>query len=446
MGLGIVRWALSASLFSPDRTAAAAGLEETLLVMHHWRTNDGLSIGLSDRSVQDVVQRYGTPLYLYDLSKLRQQFLAISRVLGKDYAIHYSLKANNSLTISAELARLGCRADVSSEGELLIVSAAGFPPAGTIVTGPGKTPSLIKAALEHGAGLMTVESMTEARRVNLEAQRLGRCQRVLLRVNPARKPAGHGLAIATGITKFGVDEDQAPNVMEQVRSLRNIRCVGIQIFSESNILSADTLARHHVDTVAIAQRLRDRGFPIEIVDFGGGIGVPYRPAERPFDLERYASTTHELAINHDFQFILELGRYLVAESGTYLTRVLDIKQSYGQTIVIVDGGVNHLFRPRLLHANALLEVIGKREPPSQTVSIHGPLPSPEDCLVDRLALPPLDVGDLLAIRNCGAYGLSHGLLGFVSHPMPAEVVVDGDRHRLARERGSPADALMRQRP
>lgn len=405
-----------------------------------------MSVSLPDRSAQDMVQRYGTPLYLYDLSKVRQQFLTISRALGKCYSIHYSLKANNSLAISAELVRLGCRADVSSEGELLIASAAGFPPAGTIVTGPGKSPSLVRAVLEHGIDLMTVESLTEARRVDHEAQRLGRCQRVLLRINPVRKPAGYGLAIATGITKFGVDEDQAPDVMEQVRSLRNIRCVGIQIFSESNILSADTLARYHVDTVAIAQCLRDRGFPIDIVDFGGGIGVPYRSAERPFDLDRYASTMDERALNHDFQFILELGRYLVAECGTYLTRVLDIKQSYGQTIVIVDGGVNHLFRPRLLHANALLEVIDKREPPSQVVSIHGPLPSPEDCLVNRVALPPLDVGDLLAIRNCGAYGLSHGLLGFVSHPSPAEVVVDGDRHRLARERGSPADALVHQRP
>lgn len=403
-----------------------------------------MSPGLPDRFVQDVARRYGTPLYLYDVSNVRQQFLTTRRVLDQDYSIHYSLKANNSLAISVELARLGCRADVSSEGELLIASTAGFPPAGTIVTGPGKAPSLIRAAMEQGLDLMTVESLTEARRVDHEAQRLGCCQRVLLRINPARKPAGNGLAIATEITKFGVDEDQATDVMEHMRSLRNIRCVGIQIFSESNVLSADTLAGYHTDTVAIAKRLRDRGFPVEIVDFGGGIGVPYRRAERPFDLERYASTMHELAINHDFQFILELGRYLVAESGTYLTRVLDIKQSFGQTIVIVDGGVNHLFRPRLLHANALLEVIDKQAPPSQIMSIHGPLPSPEDCLMDRVLLPPLDVGDLLAIRNCGAYGLSHGLLGFVSHPSPAEVVVDGDRHRLARERGSPADALARQ--
>ncbi len=385
-------------------------------------------------------------MYLYDLQRIRQQFLGISGVLGQNYSIYYSVKANNSLAVCSELVRLGCRADVSSEGELLIASTAGFLPVETIVTGPGKPTSLVTTALDFGVGLVTVESPTEAMRIDSEAQRLGRCQRVLLRIHPSRLRVGKGLAFAGVINKFGVDEDQAPEIMAHIDSLRNIRCVGIQLFAESNVLSADTLADYHSYTVEVASRLRNLGFPVKIVDFGGGIGVPYRPAERPFDLKQYASKMHELTVNHDFEYILELGRYLVAESGTYLTRVLDIKRSYGQTIVIVDGGVNHLFRPQLLHANALLEVIDKREPPSQIVSIHGPLPSPEDCLVDRVKLPPLEVGDLLAIRNCGAYGLSHGLVGFVSHSLPAEVVVDGDQHRLVRERSSPADALFHQRP
>lgn len=405
-----------------------------------------MSLCLPGRSLQDLIQQYGTPLYLYDLSTVRNQYRAITRTIDYNYSIHYSLKANNSLAVCRELARLGCRADVSSEGELLVAATAGFLPAGTIVTGPGKSPSLIDAVLEHGVGLVTVESLTEALRLDHAAQRLGRCQRVLLRINPARLPTGNGLAIARGVTKFGIDEDQVPDVMAQLAAFRNIRCVGIQIFVESNVLSADRLADIHAHTVAVASQLRHLGFPVEIVDFGGGIGVAYRPDERPFDLERYAIRMHAVTSNHDFQYILELGRYLVAESGTYLTQVLDIKRSRRQTMVIVDGGINHLFRPQLLHANALLEVIGKREPPSQIVSIHGPLPSAEDCLVDHVLLPPLDVGDLLAIRNCGAYGLSHGLVGFVSHRLPAEVVVDGEQHRLVRERSSPADTLLHQRP
>lgn len=401
---------------------------------------------LAPDRLETIAATYGTPLYLYDLLRVRAQYRQLEATLPASFTVHYALKANGSLALCQLLASLSCAADVSSGGELHTALSAGFAPQQIVFTSPGKTDEALDAAIAAGIGLIVVESLAEARRVEQYAARARRCQPILLRINPAAELTGSALPISSAASKFGVDEADAEATLAALADLPHVRCQGLHLFTESGVLDAAVLVAAQRYTIELANRLRDAGMPIEVLDFGGGIGVPYRPSERPFDLVAYGAAMESLlaANRYRYRYILELGRYLVAESGVYLTRVLDLKRSHGEQIVIVDGGIHHLYRPLMAHANALVEVVGRDAPPTMVASIHGLLPSPQDRLVAEMALPPVAIDDLLAIRNCGAYAYAHSLLGFVQHPTPAEVALIHGEIVPIRRRGTPADLLRNQ--
>ncbi len=414
--------------------------------------------------------RHGTPLYAYDLMALRAGVTRLRRALAGSVRVYYALKANGSLALVRELARLGCGADVCSLGELEIARAAGVGARDALYTGPAKSDREIAAAVSWGVGLIVVESVGEARRVAATALRHGRARQcVLLRVNPGPEAVSSGLAPAapnhriggedpgakapstrlalTGPDcKFGVDEAGVPLAVRQIMGMAGIELGGIHVCTESNVSEAEPLLARARWALALAETLRHEGVDIGVVDLGGGFGVPARSGEAEFDLDGYAAGVRELAAAHPhISLILELGRYPVGGCGTYLVSVSEVKRARDSSFVLVDGGINHLYRPRLTPREQPPTVLSSARAPLEPVTVAGPLLDPEDVLAENVQLPRPRRGDLLAIVGCGGYGFGHGLHGFCLHPTAAEVAWDGERIHLIRERGDPREVTLGQR-
>jgi diaminopimelate decarboxylase len=377
-------------------------------------------------------------LYVYDVRVVQARMTALMSALPASADVFYAVKANGSLGLVDQLRRLGCGADVCSLGELQTVRAAGFSTDRVLYTGPAKSEREITEAVSWGIGLIVVESAAEAAQVAAVAGRAGVRQSVLLRVNPGPGLARSGIAMTAPSCKFGVDEADASMVAGQVRALPNVELRGIHVSTDSNVCSAAHLLERGEYTFALAARLRDEGCPIEVVDLGGGIGAPHSASGAAIDIEAYCGGLQRIVDRHPgVSVIIEPGRYPVAESGTYLVSVVAVKRSAGATFALVDGGINHLNRPRLTPAGSPPPVLSASDAALELVTVAGPLLDADDVLAEAVRIPYPAAGDLLAVPGCGAYGFSHGLHGFCLHATPAEVVWDGVRLHLVRERGEP---------
>ncbi len=404
------------------------------------------STRLRPLALRAAAQRFGTPLYVYDLGGVAARYQALADVLPPRFTVHYALKANGSLAVGTRLAALGCGVDVCSLGELAIAAAAGFDAGHTLFTGPGKSDRELHEAVTRGVRWIVVESIGEARRLNAIAAELRVRQPVLARIAPRSLPSGDGLVVAATGHKFGIDEAAAAATLADVAGMPALRLEGIHVYAESCVVDAERLLAINRRTIEIAQELASRGLPISVVDLGGGMGVAYSSDDRPFDLPRYADGLGRLTadVPTDWRFLIEPGRFLVAEQGAFVVTTLDVKTSSTRRHVIVDGGIHHLYRPNMTHANRQVEVLAGNGPRSM-VTIAGPLLSGDDVLVEDIELPTIAVGDCLAFRACGAYGFSHSLMGFSAHPTPAEVAIEDDGTMwVMRHRGSPSAVLRDQ--
>ena len=278
---------------------------------------------LSQEQIKAASQKYGTPLYLYNLNKISHQFATLSEYLPSNFTIHYAMKANSNLTICRKLAQLGSSADVSSLGELRAALKVGFSPEQIVFTGPGKTVQELSAAVDVGCGLIVLESVNEARRLNKLAQQHGIQQDVLIRINPIyrtsqsceiRQESGWSDASQCGLepkatiqlisqkaSKFGVDEERMTEAITAIRDLAHLNLKGIHIYTESNVLNCQDLLASWQNTINIANRLREQGHPIFLIDFGGGIGIPYNDIDDPFNMSQFGrdlrgSSTIQLTI------------------------------------------------------------------------------------------------------------------------------------------------------
>ncbi|MEM9772744.1 MAG: hypothetical protein AAF889_14325 [Cyanobacteria bacterium P01_D01_bin.73] len=413
-------------------------------------------------SITSVCQNHGTPLYVYDLDKIREQFRRLSTALPRNFQVHYALKANSNLTVCHLLADEGAASEVSSLGELIAALKSGFSPENTVFTGPGKTDFELANALEYGVGLVVVESVNEAQRLNLLAEDQGKKQPTLLRINPeyrtlnscdiscAIAPSNDLRPIAMngqGASKFGVGEKEAEDALEAISNLPHLDIQGIHIFTESNVLDYRHLLDAWRNTVVIANRLRSQGFSISILDFGGGIGVPYNATDREFDIETFGQELAAVFNETPYRCMVEMGRYIACEGGSYVVEVVDIKESNGQKFAIVNGGIHNIYRtPGMQKASEFLTVLGKENLPTIPTVLAGQLPTPIDIITREAPLPiDLEIGDLIMVRNCGAYGYNHSLANFALHPHPAEVAYSGDRIELIRSRGSYEDFFAHQK-
>ena len=386
------------------------------------------ALTIAGRTAEDWVAEAGdTPLFVYDAAIVAAR-IARFRAAMPGIDLHYAIKANPFPALVAAIAPLVDGLDVASAGELRRALTA-KPAQAISFAGPGKRDDELAVAIGAGATL-NVESAGEGARALAIGDRLGIAPRLAVRVNPDIELRGSGMRMGGRASPFGVDADAAaPLVRTLIDGGADWR--GFHIYAGSQALDPAAIAETQAATLALAARLADAiGAPPPLVNLGGGFGVPYFAGDRSLDVEaigeRLAPALAARApILADSRFAIELGRWLVAESGVYLTRIVDRKTSQGETFLVVDGGLNHQLAASgnfgtVVRRNYPLAIAGAMgAAATETVSVVGPLCTPLDRLGDRIALPSARVGDLVAVFLAGAYGASASPAAFLGHP-PAE--------------------------
>lgn len=395
-------------------------------------------------SASELVERFGSPLYAYDGDGIRAAYRRLRAAVPEQAAIHYAMKANPSLGILALLVQEGAGLEIASEGELAAALRVGCPPERILYAGPGKRDAELAAALDAGVSGIHAESGNELRRIDSIAAGRGERVRCGVRVHVPWS-AGETLQIIGGgeATKFGVSESEARASVASWLGLEHLEITGLHVFNASNVLDAASLIAGARRTLELACDLADAGLPLDRVDLGGGLGVSYSEEEEPLDIEAFGAGLAvlcgdiEAERGRSFDLALEPGRWLVAASGDYLSTVVDRKSCGGVDFAVLDGGVHHLLRPALVgqpHPARLVSRGGGGE--RRPVRLVGPLCTSLDSFGDHL-LPPLQVGDVIAIERAGAYGFTEAMPQFLSHAVPAEVMeLDGEVHLLRERRGA----------
>ncbi|MFE4857473.1 diaminopimelate decarboxylase [Streptomyces sp. NPDC056670] len=409
-------------------------------------------------SFAPIAEEFGTPLFVYDTETIAASYHLLRTGLRPSVDVFYSLKANPNISVSAFIRSLGAGAEVSSETELATALRAGFAPEDIVFLGPGKRDAELEACVRADLRAVVCESLGELRRLDAIAARHRRPEPVpvLLRINPAFSTAGSGLAMGGRPRQFGTDTEVLLGARELLAELRRVRVTGVHAYLGTRYLQDEPVVRNTLGILAEAERLaRTLGIPLETVDFGGGVGVAYFDNEKDPDtaavVDGVNAAVDAFGREHPgCRFIMEAGRCLTAAGGTYVVRVLDVKESMGEWFAVADGGTNHHMAAvgvgSFVRRNFPIRVLDRPgEPVAGRYTVTGPLCTPQDVLGRRVALPAVSPGDLLGVGLSGAYGptASPGL--FLGHGYPAEVLLHAGRAHLVRRRDTVEDLLSPQR-
>ena len=385
---------------------------------------------IAGRAARDWLAEHGSPLFVYDPAIVAARVVRF-RAAFPGIDLHYAIKANPHPGLLARIAPLVDGFDVASAGELA-KALAGKPAAAVSFAGPGKRDAELEAAIGAGATI-NLESETESARALAIGERLCVTPRLAVRVNPDLELRGSGMKMGGRASPFGVDAERAAALARAVIDA-GADWRGWHIFAGSQALDAGAVIETQAATLALAARLSaEVGAAPPLVNLGGGFGVPYFAGDVPLDIEAVGEALGEglegrAAVLADSRFAIELGRWLVAEAGVYLTRVIDRKESRGETFLVVDGGLHHQLAAsgnfgtvvRRNYPVAVAPAMGA--PADDLVSVVGVLCTPLDRLADRVLLPRAEPGDVIAIFLAGAYGLSASPAAFLGHPAPTEVL------------------------
>lgn len=381
-----------------------------------------------------LARRFGTPLYVYDAAVVRERYRALRGAFTRPVLVCYALKANSSRAVASVLAREGAGADIVSGGELVRALRAGFKPARVVFSGVGKTEEELAAGLRAGVKAFNVESSEELDALARVAGRMKKKAPVSIRLNPDINAGTHP-HITTGRAenKFGVETGEALALYRRAARDRRLRVTGLQCHIGSQITSLTPYARAAAAVARLAADLKGRGIRLGFVDLGGGLGITYKD-ETPLDPRALVKTLEAaFAGQPELELLVEPGRYLVADAGLLLTKVLYRKLTSKRRFVIVDGAMTDLPRPALYDAWHPVEVVSPRRGKKTMADVVGPVCESGDFLARQRLLPPLERGDLLAVLKAGAYGFAMSSQ-YNSRPRAAEVLVDGGKARLARRR------------
>ena len=385
-------------------------------------------------SLSEIARAVGTPVYVYSRAAIEESFRRFDRAFDRvSHIVCYAAKANSNLAILKVLASLGAGADVVSGGELRACLVSGFPAGSIVFSGVGKTAAEIRDGVAAGILAFNAESEREIEKIDAEAARQGQVARVALRVNPDIDAKTHPY-ISTGLAhnKFGVDIGQARGIFERSRRFANIAMSGVQAHIGSQILETAPLEETARELAALASDLARRGFPIETLDIGGGLGVP-PPGKRALSPEEYAAAVLPLLSGLPFKILIEPGRAIVARAGMLLTRVLYLKENRGRRFVVADAGMNDLLRPPLYGAIHPIESVASGERQNVTADVVGPICETSDFLARDLEIVAVEEGDLLAVGDAGAYGFAMAS-NYNFRPRAAEVLVENGAYRVVRRR------------
>ncbi len=389
-----------------------------------------------------IAAQHGTPCYIYSENAIVSNYRAYKQALRDvPHEIHYAVKANSSLGVLAILVREGAGFDIVSGGELFRVLEAGGDPAKVVFSGVGKTLEEVEYALRSGIGYFNCESPAELRVLSGAASRLGRQPRVALRVNPDIDAVTHPY-IATGLEdhKFGIAITQAEAVYLDARGLPHLRLEGVSCHIGSQIFDTGVFFEALQKVLELVERLCRQGLPIRDLDLGGGLAVAYRAEDTSPSVEQYAGGLARAIQGKGLRLLLEPGRSIVGQAGILLTKVLYRKRSGQKEFIIVDAAMNDLIRPSLYQSHHEILPVEQRPGEKTTVDVVGPVCESGDFLARDRQMHPVEPGDLLAVCTAGAYGFVLAS-NYNSRPRPPEIMVEGSRFRLIRERETYPDLI-----
>jgi diaminopimelate decarboxylase len=413
---------------APSPAPAPTHAPQTTFAVH----DDCLQLG--GVALSRLATRVGrTPFYAYERRQILERVALLRGALPAGVQLHYAMKANPMPALVHLMAGLVDGIDVASGGELRGALDTTMAPARISFAGPAKSDAELACAIAAGV-LINLESEAEMERVALAGERQGLTPRVAVRINPDFALKHAGMRMGGGPSQFGVDEQRVPAMLRRLGAL-GLDFVGFHIFGGSQNLSAAAIVAAQAYSVQLALRMAPHApAPLRLLNIGGGFGVPYFPGERPLDVAAIGQQLRPLmAALHEAsprtRLVIELGRYLVAEAGVYVCRVVERKHSHGQVFLVTDGGLHH----HLAASGNFGQVLRKNYPVAignrmagdmrETVSVVGPLCTPLDLLADRMDMARADVGDLVVVFQSGADGLSASPGAFLGHPPALEVLV-----------------------
>ena len=408
--------------------------------MHHFHFQNGMLYAES-LPVSELVQIYGTPLYIYSANTIIRHFHAVDRAFGEvPHLTCYSVKANSNISLLHILAQQGAGVDIVSGGELFRALRAGFPANRIVYSGVGKKTHEIQEALLAGILLFNVESVQELERISAVATGLGTVARVSLRINPDVDPKTHPY-ISTGLreNKFGLPLDDALAAYDLAMQLPGVEPVGIDCHIGSQLTQLSPFLEALDRLLVFLRQLTKRGVPIRYLDLGGGLGITYHSEEPPHPSELGRAVAERLA-GLPLTLIIEPGRVIAGNSGILVTEVQYIKQNGEKHFVIVDAGMNDLVRPSLYGSYHRIVPVVEQQREAFVADIVGPICESGDFLAKNREIPRVEQGELLAVFSAGAYGFAMSSQ-YNSRPRAAEVLVSGSEHVLIRRRETYQDLV-----
>ena len=392
--------------------------------------------------LETIAATHGTPAYIYSADAIRRAYRDLDTAFGSHaHRIHYALKANSSLAIVQLLQKAGSGVDANSIGEVELALRAGFSPSDIVFSGVGKSPDEIDRAVQLDLKAINAESGGELERIDRAARARGSRARVAVRINPDIDAGTHP-HISTGlhINKFGVPLELARELYRRMADQPGLQPVGVHVHLGSQIISTEPIQRAAAEVVRLARDLRDASIALEHIDIGGGLGISYDGSRVPTAAE-YASAVLAIVGPTGLEVLLEPGRFIVGAAAALLTSVVDVKDgAAGHHFAILDAGMTDLMRPALYGSFHRIEPVTPSGAKERRYDIVGPVCESTDTFGRDRRLPVLEVGDLMAIFDAGAYG-SAMASNYNRRPLPAEVLVDGGRATLIRRRQTIDDQL-----
>ena len=431
-------------------TNRKGSLEERPPAFTYKNGRTGRTLCCDQVELERLARRYGTPLYVYSGTAIRENVARFKRAFEKQsHTICYSVKANSNLALLRTLASLGCGFDVVSGGELQRVITIGKDAAaGVVFSGVGKTAIEMDLALEAGILLFNLESEAELELLAARANKLKKTARIAFRVNPDVKAETHPY-ISTGLRqhKFGVPISRARQLYRKASQYTYLDPIGVSVHIGSQITDVKPFGEAMERVMGLVRDLVSDGLNINFVDAGGGLGIRYKDATA-VQLERsvkaYAAALMKPLRKTGIHLLLEPGRSIVASAGALLTRALYAKENGGKQFLVVDAAMNDLVRPSLYGAHHEIVPVTPRKGSAGTVSgvmdVVGPICETGDFFARERGLPPVASGDILAILDAGAYGMSLAS-NYNTRARASEILVSGNKVHLIRRRESFDDLI-----
>lgn len=397
-----------------------------------------------------LAEEFGTPAYIYSAAHIRNQYAQLSKAMadimpdGREALICYACKANSNLAILKILQKEGCGLEVVSGGELKRGLKAGFKPDKIVSTGVGKTNAELKEQIEAGIYNINVESLPELERIQAVAESLDKKARVIFRLNPEVSGGGHH-KISTGRRgdKFGLMKEDVFKAYEIAADMSHVMALGLMIHIGSQISQVEAFDNAFNKLPAVVKELRTAGHTVTRLDIGGGFPVKYKDDDSLLDLSAYAAWVRDLIVPLDVDIALEPGRYMVANSGVLLTRVIDVKEAQGRNFLILDSAMNDLLRPAMYDAYHAIAPVANVDAPQTLYDVVGPICETGDTFTRDRNLPLMSRDDLAVIQSAGAYGMCMAST-YNTRPRPVEILVDGDDYAVINAREDYDDLWARE--